>query len=188
MLKTYKNILITFPILILAWGCYTTSQHPLVHFDDDDGRLNVFTISVYDECKDCHDADALEDMQELHKPMLAAISNYNYDYYSGNYELENYYNEKPWWFEYKFNLILDDEKKDEPEIIIYRNDNYRGDYHPEPPVILVPPPATTPPKYRNPDSNKSNDRINVDNSNQKRTDPNPRQRDGGGRGNSNGRK
>jgi hypothetical protein len=187
MLKTYKNIVITFPILILAWGCYTTSQHPLVHFDDDDGRLNVFNITVYDECKDCHDAESLEELKALHKPMMAAINNYNYEYYSGNTDLENYYNEKPWWFEYRLNLIFDDEENDEPEIIVYRNDNYHVPYDPPPP-IYYPPPTVSEPKYRNPEGSQSNDRTNDDNANQKRTDPNPRHRDGGGRKSSNGRK
>ena len=194
-MKNYKSILLTFPILILAWGCYTTSQHPLVHFEDDEGDLNLFSITVYDECMDCHDAEALEEYKSVHKPMMAAIKNYNLDYYEGETELEDYYNDNPWWFEYGFEIVSDNESSEEPvEIIVYRPEP------PSSPIILYPPhpnpgppsnpppsnpPTTSPPKYRVPD-NSAPDRSNS--GTQQSTDPNPRNRDGGGRGNSSGRR
>ncbi len=194
-MKNYKSILLAFPILILAWGCYTTSQHPLVHFEDDEGDLNLFSITVYDECMDCHDAEVLEEYRSVHKPMMAAIKNYNLDYYEGESELEKYYNDKPWWFEYNFEFISDNERSDEPlEIIVYRPEEpetpiilYPPSYGPSPPSDPQPsnPPTTSPPKYRAPE-NPAPDRSSA--GTQQTTDPSPRNRDGGGRGNSNGRR
>lgn len=191
-MKNHKSILLAFPILILAWGCYTTSQHPLVHFDDE-GELNLFSISVYDECKDCHDSEALEEFKSLHKPMLAAVSNYNFEYYEGDKELENYYNNKPWWFEYNFNSIVEEEKEENQsvEIIVYQPEpRYPIKITNPPPSIANPvePPTTSPPKYRQPE-NPVNDRNGSSSSaQQEKTDPDPRNRDGGGRGNSSGRR
>jgi hypothetical protein len=161
---------------MLTWGCYTTSQHPLVNFHDDVGNLNVFSISVYDECQDCHNSESVEELRLVNIPDNEINSSFS-DYYEDS-DIDLYYNDNPWWQEYSINF--DFESAEISSIIFVHNNNLMPVYFSDDQSEGSTSESTT--KYR------SEQRLNHNGDTQQKSDPNPRNRDGGGRGKSKGRK
>ncbi len=132
----------------LTSGCYTVSSHPDVYIPSEKGKMEMYELSVNDNCFECHSTYEVEEYKKLmpvNQSDFAFTQNSFYLY--STYKVYDYYNTEPWWEDYEFTsreevISNKDFQRDETDAR-YRDDEILGGV-PGPPKYYPPPTVSVP--------------------------------------------